>query len=90
MDKLTKEEVDHIAHLARIGMSDSERETFQVELKKLLDEVKKITHNDMITILNEIDQEFLYQTINREQFKKYFFENAEDGEIKEYIAKILK
>ena len=40
MDKLTKEEVDHIAHLARIGMS--ERETFQVELKKLLDEVKKI------------------------------------------------
>ncbi len=40
--KLTKEEVDHIAHLARIGMSDSERETFQVELKKLLDEVKKI------------------------------------------------
>ena len=42
MDKLTKEEVDHIAHLARIGMSDSERETFQVELKKLLDEVKKI------------------------------------------------
>lgn len=42
MDKLTKDEVNHIAHLARIGMSDSERETFQVELKKLLDEVKKI------------------------------------------------
>ena len=58
--------------------------------KKILDEVKKITHKDMITILKEIDQEFLYQTINREQFKKYFFENAEDGEIKEYIAKILK
>ena len=44
MDKLTKEEVEHIAHLARIGMSDSERETFQVELKKLLDEVDKITN----------------------------------------------
>ena len=58
--------------------------------KKILDEVKKITHKDMITILKEIDQEFLYKTINREQFKKYFFENAEDGEIKEYIAKILK
>ena len=60
------------------------------ENKKILDEVKKITHKDMMTILKEIDQEFLYQTINREQFKKYFFENAEDGEIKEYIAKILK
>lgn len=36
----------------------------------------------MLTILKEIDKEFLYQTINREQFKKYYFENAEDGEIK--------
>lgn len=58
--------------------------------KKILDEVKKITHKDMMTILKEIDQEFLYQTVNRNQFKKYFFENAEDGEIKEYIRKILR
>ena len=43
MDKLTKEEVNNIAHLARIGMSDSDVEIFQVELKKLLDEVSKIT-----------------------------------------------
>ena len=58
--------------------------------KKILDEVKKITHRDMVTILKEIDQDFLYQTINREQFRKYFFENAEDGEIKEYIKAVLK
>lgn len=58
--------------------------------KKILDEVKKVTHKDMLTILKEIDQEFLYQTINRQQFKKYFFENAEEGEIKEYISNILK
>lgn len=58
--------------------------------KKILDEVKKITHKDMMAILREIDQEFLYQTVNRNQFKKYFFENAEDGEIKEYIRKILQ
>ena len=44
----------------------------------------------MVTILKEIDQDFLYQTINREQFRKYFFENAEDGEIKEYIKAVLK
>ena len=60
------------------------------QIKKILDEVKKITHKDMMTILKEIDQEFLYQTVNRNQFKKYFFENAEDGEIKEYIRKILQ
>lgn len=57
--------------------------------KKILDQVKEITHKDMLTILKEIDQEFLYQTIDREQFKKYFFENAENGEIKEYIKKVL-
>ena len=58
--------------------------------KKILDKVKQITHKDMLTILKEIDQEFLYQTINREQFKKYFFENAEEGEIKEYIRNFMK
>lgn len=57
--------------------------------KKILDSVKEITHKDMLTILKEIDQEFLKQTIDREQFKKYFFENAEDGEIKEYLKTII-
>lgn len=57
--------------------------------KKILDNVKEITHKDMLTILKEIDQEFLKQTIDREQFKKYFFENAEDGEIKEYLKTII-
>lgn len=58
--------------------------------KKILDQVKQVTHKDMITILKEIDEEFLYQTINRQQFKKYFFENAEEGEIKEYIRNFMK
>ena len=58
--------------------------------KKILDEVKKVTHKDMLTILKEINQEFLYQTINRKQFKENFFKNAENGDIKEYIEKMLK
>lgn len=58
--------------------------------KKILDQVKQVTHKDMITILKEIDEEFLYQTINRQQFKKYFFESAEEGEIKEYIRNFMK
>ena len=58
--------------------------------KQILDDIKKITHKDMLTILKQIDQEFLYQTINREQFRKHFFENAEDGEIKDYIRKVLE
>ena len=57
--------------------------------KKILDEVKQITHNDMITILKNIDKEFLKETINRKQFKKYFFEHAKDKEIIDYINQVL-
>lgn len=42
MDKLTKEEVLHVAHLARIRVTEEEIENYQIELKKLLDEVDKI------------------------------------------------
>ena len=42
MDKLTKEEVLHVAHLARIKVTDDEIEKYQVDLKKLLDDVDKI------------------------------------------------
>ena len=41
-DKLTKEEVLHVAHLARIALTKEEIEKFQIELKKLLDDVEKI------------------------------------------------
>lgn len=58
--------------------------------KRILDEVKKITHTDMLTILKNIDKEFLLETINREQFKKYFFENATDKDIVEFIKGILE
>ena len=58
--------------------------------KKILDEVKKITHKDMVTILKQIDRNFLFETVNREQFKKYFFENAQDEEIINIIKEILK
>lgn len=42
MDKLTKEEVLHVAHLARIAVTEDEIEKYQRDLKKLLDEVDKI------------------------------------------------
>lgn len=53
--------------------------------KKILDEVKKVTHTSMGEILEKIGQAFLLETIDRAQFKKYFFENATDEKIKEII-----
>jgi len=41
-EKLTREEVLHVARLARIQLSEEEIEKYQVELKKLLKDVEKI------------------------------------------------
>ena len=42
MNKLTKEEVLHVADLARIKLRENEIEKYQIELKKLLNEVEKV------------------------------------------------
>lgn len=57
--------------------------------KKILDDVKEITHTDMMTILTKIDQEFLKQTISGEKFQEYFFANCQDQEIADYLKKVL-
>lgn len=52
-DRLTKEEVLHVAHLARIAVSEEEIEKYQVELKRILDAVDKIKE------VNDYDEELL-------------------------------
>ena len=42
MKKLKREEVLHVANLAKIELSEKDIEKYQVELKVLLDEVEKI------------------------------------------------
>jgi len=42
MDKLSREEVLHIANLARINLEEEEIEKFRVQLKKLMDDIDKI------------------------------------------------
>ena len=41
-EKLTEEEVLHVAKLARIKLSKEEIEKYQIELKELLNDVEKI------------------------------------------------
>lgn len=53
--------------------------------KKILDEVKKITHNNIMDILKNIDKEFLKQTISTKNFDKFFFDNCKDKNIYEFI-----
>ena len=57
--------------------------------KKILDQVKKITHRDMISILEEIDQEFLKHTLSGENFKELFSKNCKPCALSEYILNLL-
>lgn len=41
-EKLTREEVLHVANLARIKLTEDEIEKYQVQLKRLLNDVEKI------------------------------------------------
>ncbi len=66
-----------------------ERAEAEQRNKKILDSVKEVTHQEMITILKTIDQAFLKETIDRDSFKEYFFEHAQDEEIVAYLKKIL-
>lgn len=67
MDKLTKEEVLHVAHLARIKVEDEEIEKYQVDLKKLLDDVNKIKDIDVESnelLVTPVDHESILRSDN--------------------------
>ena len=58
MDKLSKEEVLHVAHLARISLTEEEIEKFRGELKVLMDDIDKIKD------VKDYDDEMMYTPIN--------------------------
>lgn len=71
------------------GGYPTERKDVEQANKKILDNVKKITTRSMIDILKDIDKDFLKETIDRESFRKYFFTEAKDKEIIEFVKQIL-
>jgi len=66
-----------------------EKTVVEKKNKKILDDVKKVTHQDIMTILKNIDQELLKGAVSGEGIKKYFFENCKCDEIAAYIRKVL-
>jgi len=44
---ITKEEVEHIAKLARLGLTDEEIEKYQKELSSILDYIEKLKEVDI-------------------------------------------
>ena len=56
--------------------------------KKILDEVKKVTHRKLIDILHDIDQTFLKETISGEHFAEYFYPNCKCEEVANYLKNL--
>ena len=57
MDKLSREEVLHVAHLARISLTEEEIEKFRGDLKVLMDDIDKIKD------VKDYDDEMMYTPI---------------------------
>ena len=57
--------------------------------KRILDEVKKVTHTDMEYILKNLDQDLVKGAISGAKFKEYFFANCKCPDIKAAVEEIL-
>ena len=58
--------------------------------KKILDQVKEVTHTDMVTILKKLDRELVKGALSGEKFKEYFFADCKDEAIAEAVKEVLK
>lgn len=69
-DKLSREEVLHVAELARIAISESELEKYQIQLKQIIDSVDKIKEvevdDDKMLIANWSKETTLREDESRE------------------------
>jgi aspartyl-tRNA(Asn)/glutamyl-tRNA(Gln) amidotransferase subunit C len=60
MDKLSVEEVKHVAYLARLELTDKEIEKFRVQLKSILNEVDKIKD------IKDCDDDMMFTPVNHD------------------------
>lgn len=57
--------------------------------KRILDEVKKVTHRDMVSILEDLDQELAKGALSGANFSKLFFPNCKDEKIADAVRQVL-
>ncbi len=57
--------------------------------KKILDEVKKVTHTDMVTILKNLDRELVKGALSGEKFAELFYANCKNKDIADAVKEVL-
>lgn len=90
---------------AELNLQDCYRKLFEVERgvgypkeraevmaknRNILKEVKAASCKDMLTVLKSVDQDLLKAAIAGERFEEYFFANAENGAIADYVRSVLR
>jgi ribose 5-phosphate isomerase RpiB len=66
-----------------------ERAEIMARNRGILKQLKSVTCNDMLTVLQSVDQDLLKSAIAGERFKDYFFANAKDQAIADYIRTVV-
>lgn len=84
---LAKEEIKHIAKLARLGLTEKEIERFQKELSKILDYVEKLKEVD-VSKVEPTSHSFLLENITRKDEVFKFNKKLIEGYLK--VKSILK
>lgn len=57
--------------------------------KKILDEVKKVTHRDLVSILKELDRDLVIGALSGDHFSEYFFANCKDEAIAACVKELI-
>lgn len=65
-----------------------DRGAVQRQFRDMFYKVKESASKDMLSILRDMDQDILVNTISGKGFQTYFYENASAGEVKSYIANL--
>ena len=71
------------------GGYPNERAVPEQRYKKILDEVKKVTYKDMVTILENLDPELVKGAVSGAKFSELFFANCKCDKMAEAVKKIL-
>ena len=58
--------------------------------KKILDQVKEVTHTDMVTILKNLDRELVKGALSGEKFAENFFADCRDDAIAKAVKEVLE
>ena len=66
-----------------------ERAEIMAKNRNILNDVKKVTHTDMLTILKNLDQDLLKGAIAGPKFKEYFYANCTNDEIKAAVVALI-